>query len=146
MWKTRVQSLGWEDPLEKEMATYSSTLAWKIPWTEQRDRLQFMGLQRVGHDRATSLTHSHWVFAATRGLSLAVVSSGYSLVVTLRLLFVAPSPGADSGTHGLSSCGTWVWLLHGMWDLSSQTRDRTHVPCIGRWIVNLWTTRDIPKS
>ena len=46
----RVQSLGWEDPLEKEMATHSSTLAWKIPWTEEPGRLQSMGLQRVGHD------------------------------------------------------------------------------------------------
>ena len=49
MRETRVQSLGWEDPLEKEMATHSSTLAWKIPWTEQRSRLQAMGSQRVGH-------------------------------------------------------------------------------------------------
>ena len=45
-----LSSLGWEDPLEKEMATYSGTLAWKIPWTEERCRLQSMGLQRVGHD------------------------------------------------------------------------------------------------
>ena len=50
MWETRVRSLGQEDPLEKEMATYSSTLAWKIPWTEERGRLQSMGSQRVGHD------------------------------------------------------------------------------------------------
>ena len=45
-----VQSLGWEDPLEKEIATHSSTLAWKIPWTEETGQLQSMGLQRVGHD------------------------------------------------------------------------------------------------
>ena len=44
-----VLSLGWEDPLEKEMATCSSILAWKIPWTEEPDRLQSMGLQRVRH-------------------------------------------------------------------------------------------------
>jgi len=50
MQETRVQSLGWEDPLEKEMATHSSVLAWKIPWTEEHDRLQFMGSQRVGYD------------------------------------------------------------------------------------------------
>ena len=48
--ETQVQSLGWEDPLEKEMATHSSTLAWKIPWTEECGRLQSMGSQRVGHD------------------------------------------------------------------------------------------------
>ena len=50
MWEAWVQSLGQEDPLEKEMATHSSTLAWKIPWTEEPGRLQYMGLQRVGHD------------------------------------------------------------------------------------------------
>ena len=46
MWETRVRFLGREDPLEKEMATHSSTLAWKIPWMEEPDRLQSMGLQR----------------------------------------------------------------------------------------------------
>ena len=53
MWETWVWSLGWEDLLEKEMATHSSILAWKIPWTEERCRLQSMGLQRVGHDWAS---------------------------------------------------------------------------------------------
>ena len=48
--ETWVRSLGQEDPLEKEMATHSSTHAWKMPWTEERSRLQSMGLQRVGHD------------------------------------------------------------------------------------------------
>ena len=47
---TQVRSLGWEDPLEKGMATHSSILAWKIPWMEEPGRLQSMGLQRVGHD------------------------------------------------------------------------------------------------
>ena len=51
MQERRVQFLGWEDPLEKEMTTHSSTLAWKMPWNEEPGRLQFMGLQRVGHDR-----------------------------------------------------------------------------------------------
>jgi len=50
MWEMQVRSLGREDPLEKEMATHSSTLAWKIPWTEEPGRLQYMGSQRVGHD------------------------------------------------------------------------------------------------
>ena len=50
MWETRVRSLGWEDPLEKEMAIHSSTIAWKIPWTEEPGRLHSMGSQRVGHD------------------------------------------------------------------------------------------------
>ena len=50
MQETRVRSLGREDPLEKAMAIHSNTLAWKIPWTEEPDRLQSMGSQRVGHD------------------------------------------------------------------------------------------------
>ena len=48
--ETQVPSRGWEDPLEKEMATHSRTLAWKIPWTEEPGRLQSMGPQRVRHD------------------------------------------------------------------------------------------------
>ena len=50
MQETRVLSLGQEDPLEKDMATHSSILTWKIPWTEEPGRLQSMGSQRVGHD------------------------------------------------------------------------------------------------
>ena len=45
MWETQVRSLGWEDPMEKAMAPHSSTLAWKIPWMEDCDRLQSMGSQ-----------------------------------------------------------------------------------------------------
>ena len=50
MWVTQVRSLGWEDPLEKEMAIHSSILAWRIPWTEKPSRLQSTASQRVGHD------------------------------------------------------------------------------------------------
>ena len=60
VWETWVRALGWEDPLEKEMATHSRTIAWKIPWTEEPGRLQAMGSQRVGHDQATSL-HFHFL-------------------------------------------------------------------------------------
>ena len=55
MWETWVQSLGWQDPLKKEMATHPSTLAWKIPRTEEPGRLQSMESQRVRNDWATSL-------------------------------------------------------------------------------------------
>ena len=51
--------LGWEDPLEEEMATHSSILAWRIPWTEELGGLQSTGLQRAGHDLATEHSHSH---------------------------------------------------------------------------------------
>ena len=58
MWETWIRSLGWEDPLEKEMATRSSTLAWKIPWTKKSGRLKSMGSQRVRHDWETSISLS----------------------------------------------------------------------------------------
>ena len=66
MWETWVQSLGWEDPLEKEMATHSSTLAWKIPWTEEPGRLQSMGSQRVWHDWVTSLSFFFFLLQMSR--------------------------------------------------------------------------------
>ena len=56
MQETQVQSLGWENPLEKEMATCTSTLAWKIPWTDKPCRLQTIGLQTVRHNWATEHT------------------------------------------------------------------------------------------
>ena len=58
MRETRVRSLGWEDPLEKAMSIHSSTIAWKIAWTEEPGRLQSLGSQRVRHDWATSLSLS----------------------------------------------------------------------------------------
>ena len=60
MQETRVQSLGWEDPLEKEMAAHSSLLAWKISCTEEPGRLQSMGSQRAEHDWVTSLSLCCW--------------------------------------------------------------------------------------
>ena len=54
--ETWVRSLNWEDPLEKGMATHSNILACRIPWTEERDRLQSMGSQRVGHDYLLCVT------------------------------------------------------------------------------------------
>ena len=56
MWEIWVRALGWEDPLEKEMAIHSSTIAWKIPWTEEPGRLQSMGLQTVGHEYSNDFT------------------------------------------------------------------------------------------
>ena len=58
MQETWVQSLGWEDPLEKEVASHSSILAWRIPQTEKPGRLQSMGLKRVEHDQMTNM-HKH---------------------------------------------------------------------------------------
>ena len=65
MQKTWVPSLGQENPLEKEMATHSSILAWRIPWTEEPGRLQAVGWQRLGHDWATNTFTFHFNIAHT---------------------------------------------------------------------------------
>ena len=69
MWETWVRSLGGEDTLEKEMATHSSILAWRIPWTEEPGGQQPTGSQRVGHDWATSLSLSHFMRGFPGGAS-----------------------------------------------------------------------------
>ena len=75
MRETRVRSLDWEDPLEKEMAAHSSTLAWKIPWTEQPGRLQSMGSQRVRHNWVTSL--SLFFLLGNSGISRQITNTDY---------------------------------------------------------------------
>ena len=83
MQETWVRSLGREFPLEKEMATHSSTLTWKIPWTEEPGRLQSVGLQRVGYDWVTSL---HFIKGAAiyKGISYPCCCSVAKSRVTLR--------------------------------------------------------------
>ena len=75
MQETRVRSLGQEDPLEKEMAAHSSTLAWKIPWMEKPGRLESMGSQRVGHDWVTS--RSLFFLLGKSGISRQTTNTDY---------------------------------------------------------------------
>ena len=75
MWETWVRSLGQEDPLEKEMAIHSSTIAWQIPWTEEPGRLQSMGSKRVGHDSATSSSLSLFSMTFTCNIYLRYILS-----------------------------------------------------------------------
>ena len=72
MQETQVQSLGQEDPLEKETATHFSTLAWKIPWVEEPGRLESMGLQRVGHDYSSII---HVYFCTTLVIFIPILIS-----------------------------------------------------------------------
>ena len=60
-WETQVRSLGWEDPLQKEMATHSSILAWRIPWTEEPGGLESMGSQTVRHSEQLSIQPEQWI-------------------------------------------------------------------------------------
>ena len=92
MRETWVRSLGWEDPLEKEMAIHSSTIAWKIPWTEEPGRLQSLGLQRAGHDLATSLSLSYvkinmcWQYQAQR---IYYIRTWYTVINKYELLQIS---------------------------------------------------------
>ena len=69
MWGTWVRSLGWDDSLEKGMATHSSIPAWRIPWTEELGGLQSMGSQKVGHDRMTNT----FTFRQSRTITLSQI-------------------------------------------------------------------------
>ena len=72
MQETQVPSLGWEDLLEEGMATHSSILAWRIPWTEEPGRLQFMGSQRSGHNRTTKHSTSLYLLSLHKDLKLHI--------------------------------------------------------------------------
>ena len=89
MRETQIRSLGWEDPLEKGMATHFSILAWRITMTEESGGLQFLGLQRVGHDEQITLSIYMWKEAYT--------------YITLCLLF-SRQVVSDSFVLGIYSC------------------------------------------
>ena len=74
MWETLVRSLGWEDPLEEGLATYSSILAWRIPWTQDPGRLQSMGLQRVGQDWETKAQHIYMCILSNQRENYSLLS------------------------------------------------------------------------
>ena len=86
MQETQVKFLGWEDPLEKETAIHSSTLAWKIPWTEEPDRLQSMGSQS-----RTRLSDFTFTFKTTKVMLVRPPMTSLKLHVALTELCVAPA-------------------------------------------------------
>ena len=119
MQETQVWSLGREDTLEKEMATHSSTLAWRIPRTDNPGGLQSMGLHRVGHDWATNTAH-HRYFSIMLLFKLYPVVSCCLLIFFFFLL----------NLKNFNFLATLA-IPRGLWDLNSLTREQTHNPCIG---------------
>ena len=111
MWETQVWSLGWQDPLEKGIASHSSILSWRIPWTEKPGKLEYTGSQRLRHDWATntftcfSLSRSSHPFgpqvASNFCFQLHFQSGGSMKFVVLRLLL--------PGVTFLRGC---LWPLH----------------------------------
>ena len=99
MQETWGQSLGWEDLLEKEMATHSSILAWKIPWTEEPGRLQSMGSQRVRHDWANSLSLSlcYSLDVQTRVICFTSLSLSFLICITGIYILLSSSLIAQVG-------------------------------------------------
>ena len=129
MWETRVRSLGWEDLLEKEMATHSSTLAWKIPWTEDPGRLQYMGLQSW-----TRL--SNFTFFWASQVALLVKNSPANARDVRDAGLIAGqgrSPGGGHDNPVQYSClekpmdgGAWSATVHGVAKSQTRLSDFTH--------------------
>ena len=117
MWETRVQSLGQEDPLEKEMAAHSSILAWRIPWMEEPGGLQSMGSRRVRHDWATSLSLSDSILK-NRDITLST-----KVHLVKAMVFPLVMYGCESWTVKKAECQRidafelWCWwrLLRVPW-------------------------------
>ena len=88
MQETCVGSLGWEDPLQKEMATHSSILAWEIPWTEEPGRLQSIGSQRVEHDLVTKLNQNQILLPEDKVGGLTIRFFLKQFLLSLNVVFV----------------------------------------------------------
>ena len=103
MWETWIRSLGWEDPLEKEMVTHSSILAWRIPWTEKPGRLQSTGSQRVGHDWATSFSFSH-----SSKVMFKILQARLQQYVNCEIPDVQAGFRKSRGTRGQTGNISWI--------------------------------------
>ena len=116
LWVTRVQSLGWGYLLEKEMATHSRILSWKIPWTEEPGRLQSMRLQKVGHDLATSLSLAQEI-DLTRSLICFWGNCSTKLTISCDCLYLPSNPHpflpvSNQGKVGYKSCESPGRVIH----------------------------------
>ena len=132
MRETRVWSLDREDPLEKETATHSSTLAWKIPWMEEPGRLQSMGLQRVGHDRVTLFS----LFYITRSNNLHKVK-----VKDAQSSLTLCDP-MNYTVNGILQARILEWVAFPFSRGSSQPRVWTQVSSIAGGFFTSWTIRE----
>ena len=121
MQKTQIRSLGWEDPLEEEMATHSSILAWEIPWTEEPAQLQSMGSRTVRHDQATNTHKGLLNLVSLKSLEnntwFYILGSGSSIYFQACLTFFLSSSSIRatliySVNETILTSQTQVWILH----------------------------------
>ena len=126
MWETQVWSLGWEDPLEKEMAAHSGILAWKIPWTEEPGRLQSMGWQRVGHNWATSLSLIEKT--KTKNNTLLEFSLMIKLYSIWELSTYALLKEFRTGTSKYAALVYWLFWAEDIWNSLYRERNSLNSP------------------
>ena len=122
MWETWVQSLGREDPLEKEMATHSITLAWRIPWMKEPARLQSTGWQRVRHDWATSLSLSFSSLSVLNTMSITAQRGEKEIG--------QPETGKSYICFGHLPKATWILGLYLDSILQTTNNPKEHLQCM----------------
>ena len=139
MQETRVQSLSWEDPLEKEMATHSSTLAWRIPWSEEPGRLQSMGLQRVGHDWVTSLFSFLCMYVYNICIFVAVCAYMHDFNYLATLVLVLWRPLSNISTVA-QACPYWAGSVsRGLRLCSTETKQLSIIGSFSMFWYWYWT-------
>ena len=142
MWETRVQSLGWEDPLEKEMAIHSSTIAWKIPWTEEPGRIQSMGSQRVRHNWMTELN-----LTDRKHCTICLYVWVQSCPTLWDPTMDCRPPGFS--VHGIFQAIILDWVAISFSKGSSWSRDQTLISCIsctGKQILYHGATKEARRA
>ena len=161
MQETKVQFLGWEDPLKKEMATHSSILAWEIPWTEELVGSSAWGCQRVRHNLATKQQQQVYmcqpqfpssshpaaplmplcpsVCVSISALQIHLDFLGFSFF--LMCIFLKDFIEFVTILLLFDILIFWPW---GIWDLSFPIRDWTHTRYIRRQSLSHWTAREVP--
>ena len=146
--ETWVQSLSWEDPVETGMATHSSTLDWRIPWTGEPGGPQSLGSQRTKHDWVTNtLLVYPWETITTIKVTNG---SNTSLRFPLSLLLLSLKIYYIIYIIYIIYLAVWMlvvayWLNWTCGVLVPWPGIEPHAPCIGRWILNHWTTREVPS-
>ena len=153
MRETRVQSLGQEDPLEKEIATDSSTLAWKIPWTEDPGRLQSVGSQRVGHDWATSLHCTLPLYLCMSTLMVLVVKTTNTLGIIYTGRLSVPTRNHPKSSKQISKmlrdsitlpeALSMLMIVNTLLTKGKYWLCSLKSLCITIWHLQVWLTQDI---